>query len=137
VPKRPCPGLLSAQYYKSLLMHTYTWKKYLPIIRILLKRSVSSEQVFTVNRIDFEKAGHSRKNPCSFTMEFALGKTSPLYITGPAKELSDVLLEDETAKSLLVNNKYLVVFTNNFELRIKNISHLEEAQVEPSGAISS
>jgi hypothetical protein len=117
-------------------MHTYTWKKYLPIIRILLKRSATGEQVFTVNRIDFEKAGHSRKNPCSFNMEFSQGKTSQLYITGPAKELSDVLLEDETAKALLVNNKYQVTFTSNFELKIKNISNLEETAV-PSPDIAS
>ena len=38
-------------------MYNHIWKKYLPIIKILLKKSVAEEQVLALNRVDFERAG--------------------------------------------------------------------------------
>jgi len=37
-------------------MFTPTWNKYLPIIKILLKRSVNAEQTLDMNSTDFQRA---------------------------------------------------------------------------------
>ena len=42
-------------------MYTQIWSKYLPIIKILLKRSANGNQTLELNRIDFERAGTGRK----------------------------------------------------------------------------
>lgn len=103
-------------------MYTYAWKKYLPVIRILLKRSSSAEQVLSVNCIDFEKANRNRKNTSSFTLECNKGKLTPLHPAGAGKEFTDVLLEDAVIKPLIHSNHYIFNFTRNFELYIKNIT---------------
>ena len=36
-------------------MYTQIWNKYLPIIRILLKRSTGSDQTLNLNATDFER----------------------------------------------------------------------------------
>lgn len=115
-------------------MYTYAWKKYLPVIRILLKRSSLAEQVLSVNRIDFEKANRNPKNTSSFTLESNNGKLTPIHPVGAGKDLADVLLEDPAIKLLMRSNHYVFTFTRNFELCIKNISIHQGAPDEVSAA---
>ena len=42
-------------------MFTQTWKKYLPVILILMKKSALEDQVLKVNQTDFERAAGGRK----------------------------------------------------------------------------
>jgi len=42
-------------------MYTNIWTKYLPIIRIVMKRSLTAEQTLVLNAPDFERAGMKRK----------------------------------------------------------------------------
>jgi len=111
-------------------MYTYAWKKYLPVIRILLKRSSTAEQVLSVNGIDFEKANRNRKNTSSFTLECNKGKLTPLHPVGAGKEFTEVLLEDAIIKPLIKSNHYIFTFTRNFELNIKNITANQVASDE-------
>ena len=52
-------------------MYTHIWKKYLPIIRILLKKSITESQVLDLNRIDFERAS----SPLPQVMQIRVGET--------------------------------------------------------------
>ena len=115
-------------------MYMSTWKKYLPVIRILLKKSATAEQVLPVDRLDFEKVNKLRKPVCSFSMEMINGKLSPFSPAVSGKELADVLREDDITRVLIRNNHYHISMNSKFELRIRNANPAEEtsAVTEPS-----
>jgi hypothetical protein len=103
-------------------MNTYTqvWNKYLPVIRILLKRSATEEQSLGLNRIDFEKGSRTRKPTCSFNIELVNGRLSTIIQSVPAKELITAMLDDDVTKSLLRQNTYAISLNSDFQLKIKN-----------------
>ena len=103
-------------------MYNHIWKKYLPIIKILMKKSVSQEQVLTLNRIDFERAGTGRKAGYKFKIEFIDGKVGNV-ISGStlAMHLAQVILEDDTAKQILNEHNFEISLNTKFQLIIKNV----------------
>lgn len=101
-------------------MYTNTWKKYLPVIRLLLKRSAITEQQVKLNSIDFVKDNRLRKPVCSFNVEINSGRFSKLTQSAPAKDLYEVLTQDEVAKNMLKQNNYVISMNNNFLLSIRN-----------------
>lgn len=104
-------------------MYTYTWKKYLPVIRLLLKRSATSEQTVSLNRTDFEKTTKLRKPACSFSVEIVKGRLTTINNQSvPAKDLIEILQEDEIAKTLMRQFQYAVSLNSDFILSIKNIT---------------
>jgi hypothetical protein len=102
-------------------MYTTTWNKYLPVIRILLKRAVTAEQKMDLSRIDFESGGsRTRKLACSFSIDLEKGRFIKLSQSVAAKSLLAVLLEDDVAKALLLQNQYHIALNAGFQLSIKN-----------------
>jgi|GEM_PF-268981 len=113
----------SLQKSKSFYMYTQVWTKYLPIIRILLKRSSTGEQSLDMNRIDFERAGSGRKAGYKFTIEFRKGRVSNLISSSPlASNLATVLLQDPVVKDLFLKMDYDISLNTRFQLHIKNLS---------------
>jgi hypothetical protein len=103
-------------------MYNHIWKKYLPIIKILMKKSSTEEQVLTLNRVDFERAGTGRKAGYKFIIEFTEGKVGNVISGSPlAMHLAQVILEDDAAKQILQDNNYEVSLNTKFQLTIKNI----------------
>ena len=51
------------------MLYVHVWNKYLPIIRILMKKSAAGAQTLDLNRIDFEKAGSGRIAGYKFTID--------------------------------------------------------------------
>ena len=111
-------------------MYTHVWSKYLPVIRILLKKSATAEQKMGLNRTDFEKGNRARKPSCSFNVEIIKGRFSTISQSAPAKELVSTLLEDETAKGLLRQNHYKISLNSDLQLTIVNITPAVEAIAE-------
>lgn len=104
-------------------MYTQVWTKYLPIIRILMKRSATGEQSLDMNRIDFERAGSGRKAGYKFTIEFRKGRVGNLISSSPlASNLATVLLQDAVLRDLFQKNDYDVSLNTKFQLHIKNLS---------------
>lgn len=101
-------------------MYAHIWNKYLPVIRILLKKSAAAEQKVGLNRIDFEAANRSRKPAVSFNIELENGRFVKLSQSAPAKELVTALLEDDVAKNLLRQNHYTISLNSDFQLSITN-----------------
>ena len=103
-------------------MYNHIWKKYLPIIKILLKKSLAEEQVLTLNRIDFERAGTGRKAGYKFKIEFTDGKVGNV-ISGSAlaMQLAQVIMEDDSVKEILNEHIFQVSLNTRFQLIIKNI----------------
>jgi hypothetical protein len=103
-------------------MYNHIWKKYLPIIRILMKKSVSEEQVLDLNRIDFERAGSGRKSGYKFKIEFTDGKVGNV-ISGSAlaTHLAQVILDDSAAQEIINEHNFEVSLNTKFQLTIKNV----------------
>ncbi len=108
-------------------MYTQIWSKYLPIIKILLKRTLNGDQVLDLNRIDFERAGSGRKAGYKFSIEFTKGRVANI-ISGSAlaSDLAFVMLEDANVKALLLQNHYVVSLNTKFQLSLKNVTPKEE-----------
>lgn len=116
-------------------MYTQIWSKYLPIIKILLKRTLNGDQVLDLNRIDFERAGSGRKAGYKFSIEFTRGRVANI-ISGSAlaSDLAFVMLEDETIKPLLLANHYVVSLNTKFQLSLKNVTPGEEVAADNANA---
>ncbi len=115
-------------------MFSQTWKKYLPVITILLKRSAAGPQTLSMNSTDFERAAAGRKIKYSFTHLYLTGsrinievKHSPL-----AKEFANMLQEDDPAKKLLMGQTFEFSMSNDFVLTIKNHTAATETVSEES-----
>jgi len=102
-------------------MYTYIWNKYLPVIRILLKKSAGGDQLLSLNRDDFERAGTGRKAGYKFTIEFTEGKVSNV-ISGSdlASHLAGAMLEDSPTKAVLQTGHFQVILNTKFQITIKN-----------------
>ena len=104
-------------------MYTYIWNKYLPVIRILLKKSSAGDQLLSLNREDFERAGTGRKAGYKFIIEFTDGKVSNV-ISGSdlASHLAAAMLEDSATKAVLLTGSFQVILNTKFQITVKNIT---------------
>lgn len=102
-------------------MYNHIWKKYLPFINIYLKKSASGDQVLSLNRVDFERAGTGRKAGYKFTIEFTEGRVSNVISNSPlALDLAAVMLENDITKQILRKSKYTISLNTKFQLITKN-----------------
>ena len=106
-------------------MYTQTWNKYLPVIRILLKRAITEDQVLQLNTSDFQKAATVRKTGPKFTLAFSNGKAdNSVGLPDIARNLSSVLLLDPAAKELLRQNGYTISFDTKCQLMLRKVAVL-------------
>lgn len=114
-------------------MYTQTWNKYLPVIRILLKRAITEDQTFQLNASDFQKAATVRKISHKFTIEFSNGKIDNIIgMPEIAKDLSAVLLSDPAAKEILSQNGYTISFDTKCQLNIRRVAVLSSEAATPA-----
>ena len=115
-------------------MYIHVWNKYLPIIRILMKRSATAEQKLDLNRIDFERAGSARKAGYKFNVDFTRGTVSNIISGSPlAVDLATVLLGDPVVKGLISENDFVVSLNTKFQLTIRRIMKEPGPQQEDVG----
>lgn len=103
------------------MMYIHVWNKYLPIIKILLKKSHSANQTFDMNRIDFEKAGSGRKSGYKFSIEFKNGRvTNVISGSALATDLATVLTTDPAARTIMSDLEVIIGLNTKFQLLITN-----------------
>lgn len=119
-------------------MFTQTWKKYLPVIVILLKRSASGAQTLNMNHTDFERAAGGRKIKYSFSqLQLNNGRINTAVKQLPlAKEFAVLLQEDELTRKLLPGQNFEFSMSNDFLLTIKNNTPVSEAETEETNEIT-
>lgn len=107
-------------------MQTTIWHKYLPIIKILMKRAASDDQTLELNKTDFEKSGLQKKAGSKFKIMFKQGKVGNL-ISGndAAVELASAMMDNEAINNLIQDNNYEIGLTTKLVLTIKNTSSEE------------
>lgn len=113
-------------------MFTQTWKKYLPVIVILLKRSAGGAQTLNMNHTDFERAAGGRKIKYSFSqLQLKNGRINTAVKQLPlAKEFAVLLQEDELTRKLLPGQNFEFSMSNDFLLTIKNNTPVSETGSE-------
>jgi hypothetical protein len=103
-------------------MYILTWNKYLPVIKILLKRAIAEEQSLALNSTDFQKTAVVKKTGFSFSIKFSHGRATNLIGAPlPAKDLASVLMEDTTVKELFTKKDFHINMDAKFRLGIKYI----------------
>lgn len=103
-------------------MFTQTWKKYLPVIIFLMKRSSRGEQTLDMNLIDFEKATGGKKVKLNFPA-ITLNNGRMGYDarhTGLVNDLVLVLQESKPAEILMQYQQFNFSMNSNCQLTITN-----------------
>ena len=101
-----------------------TWKRYIPVIRLHLKRSLTEEQQFKLNITDFESAGDRGKSGYTFNIALENGKvTNNISGSAVARDLYEALKADEAIKAMLQNKSIKISVGKSFILTIKT-SHI-------------
>jgi hypothetical protein len=110
------------QLSNKIFMYTNVWAKYIPIIRIVLKKAVHSEQTLALNIPDFERAGLKRKSGYKFAFIFSGGRLGDVIIDHSlASSLASTMLQDEGIKKIIAENNFQVSLSPKFELTITHI----------------
>ncbi len=116
-------------------MYTNVWNKYLPVIRILIKKSINAEQSLNLNISDFERAGLGRKSGYKFNIVFQKGKVENVIIASPlASNLASLLLADPVIKELFLQHEYTISMNTKFQLGIKCVPSEEMQTTVPEEA---
>src|SRR5687768_6783382 len=99
----------------------HTWSKYIPIIRILLKRSLKEEQKLEMNGIDFIRAAGGRKVKFAFSFSLLNGRFENLELPTPlGRSLLDALNDDKASSQFVKTNHLQFSMNKDFELVIRN-----------------
>ena len=104
----------------------------MPFINIHLKKSAVEDQVLTLNRVDFERAGTGRKAGYKFMIQLTNGRVSNVISGSPlAMNLASVLLEDENTKKIIKDKVYEISLNTKFQLTTRNTTPpAEESEKE-------
>ncbi len=97
-----------------------TWKKYIPVIRIHLKKSVNGDQQFKLEVTDFESAGDRGKSGYTFNIQIENGKViNNISGSAIARDLFELLKADETVKAFFQDKNVKISVGKSFMLTIK------------------
>ena len=115
-----------------------TWKKYLPVIRLHLKRSLNEEQNFKLNITDFESAGDRGKSGYTFNLMLENGKvTNNISGSAVARDLFELLKSDDVIKAIFQERTVKISVGKSFVLNIKtNPIPVLIAEPEPESVMS-
>lgn len=96
------------------------WKKYIPVIRILLKKSAEEIQVLNMNRTDFERDA-KRKLGYSFAVRFSNARPDIIASRSEIiQSFTQSLLNDDVISKMLLKHDYTFTLNNKYQLEIKN-----------------
>jgi len=102
-------------------MYTKVWQKYLPFVRIILKRSLKEEQTFDMNRIDFERAAGGKKAGFRYTLKLVNAELHNIVPSQIAKDMMSVFMQDPVIKSTLQKGTFEIGLNTKCQLNMKCI----------------
>lgn len=90
------------------------WTKYLPAIRILLKKAMNEEQQFTLSKIELQAVDNRKNANLSFNLEISNGKVeNGLGVSPIGKDLFSVLNGDMLVRSFMLDKKIMIQMTRS------------------------
>lgn len=100
-------------------MYKQIWEKYLPIVRILMKKTTSGPQTLDLNKLDFDAAGIA-KSSFKFKIEFLNGRISNVIHDSPiAVELAHQLLDNDETNKILNERNIVISVSPRYQMTIK------------------
>lgn len=110
-------------------MFIQTWKKYLPVIVFLMKRSARGEQTLDMNFTDFERAARGKKIKLNFgTITVNNGRVDyDAKHSDLVNNLILVLQESKPAEVLMQYQQFNFSMNTNCQLTITNSTELIES----------
>ena len=82
------------------------WTKYLPAIRILLKKAVNEEQQITMSKMELQSIDNRKNVNFSFNLEILQGKIENSMAVAPmGKDLFSVLHSDQLVRHFMLDKK--------------------------------
>ncbi len=101
-----------------------TWKRYLPVIRLHIKKSLNEDQQFKLNIQDFESAGDRGKSGYTFNITLENGRvTNNISGSAVARDLYEALKSDDAIKAMVQDKSIKISVGKTFILSIKT-THL-------------
>lgn len=125
----PLPSTMEERKYLT------TWRRYIPVIRLHLKKSFNEEQSFKLNITDFESAGDRGKSGYTFSLTMENGKvTNNISGSAVARDLYEALKTDDASKALLQDKSIKISVGKSFVLSIKttHVSSYKNVIQEPA-----
>lgn len=103
------------------------WKKYIPVIRLLLKKTGKEDQTFQLYKHEFENTGVSAKAVHSFNLEMQNGKVVN-NVRGMAvvSDLIQLLRENKDIYEWIQDKHLVISLGKGFDLNIKQLQLAEE-----------
>src|ERR1700743_3337728 len=88
------------------------WTKYLPAIRILLKKAVNEEQRITLSKMELQSVDNRKNVNYSFDLEILNGKIeNSMAVPAIGKDLFAVLKDDQLMRSFMPDKKIMIQMT--------------------------
>ena len=114
------------------IVFTETWKKYLPVIVLLMKRADKSEQVLDMNHTDFQHAAGGKKVKFTFPeIQLQNGRIDNAEkLPTLASDLLALIQENDRARWITAGQLFEFSMNSNFQLKIKNITSETEETVK-------
>lgn len=103
-------------------VYVQLWRKYLPVIRLLLKKTATADQTLQLYKHEFEKTGAKNKLGYVFTLDVTNGK--PVNQTGKtavAFDLLSVLNENEETAKWMKEQTIRIKVGKNCELILQKL----------------
>ena len=107
-------------------MFIQTWKKYLPVILFLMKRSLRGEQTLDMNFTDFERAAGGKKIKLNFP-SITLNNGRADYDAKLPPLVTDLILvlqQSQSAEILMQHQQFSFSMNPNCQLMITNTTQL-------------
>lgn len=114
-------------------VYTQLWKKYLPVIRLLLKKTADSEQKLQIYKHEFVSTGAKNKLGYIFNLEIVNGKAiNKSAALASSFDLLNVLNENELTSEWLKGKSVKISVNKACELSMQLVNKPEVAPIVES-----
>jgi hypothetical protein len=97
------------------------WTKYLPVMRLLLKKSVNGDQQISLGKMELQSVDARKNVNFSFNIEISKGKIeNTIGVAAIGKDLFTVLSNDAVVKSFMDDKKITIQMSRASLLTFKS-----------------
>jgi hypothetical protein len=98
------------------------WTKYLPVIRILLKKSLTEEQKISLGKMELQSVDNRKNANFSFNLEITKGKLeNSIGGTPISKDLYYVLSKDLAVSDFMLDKNIMIQMTRASLMTLKSV----------------
>jgi hypothetical protein len=103
-------------------VYVQLWRKYLPVIRLLLKKTATADQKLQLYKHEFESTGAKNKLGYIFSLDIVNGKAAnQTGKTAVAFDLLSVMNDNEAVSSFLKEQSFKISIGKACELHLQKL----------------